>query len=162
MTPEPLGRLCAAVGVLVCYIALAGLMATGLGAQELTLRPLTDHLEEGDGDPSGSLRYAANRCSALFSLIGLQRQNRGDAATSEMYSDWVIGFAAVALRAGVELGHTTQEALDQNREAVDEIREVLDDRMDRNMTFSRSYYANDPLLSSDVRTCRDLVDQLRL
>lgn len=143
-------------------MALATCTGTGLSAQQPTLRPLSDYLEDREDDPSGTLVYAANRCSALFDLIGRQRRDRGDDATAEMYSDWVIGFGAVALRATVGSGRPSQDAIQRNREAVEEIKRVLTERMDRNMAFSRSYYADDPLLSDDLRTCRDLVDELRL
>jgi hypothetical protein len=160
MTSDPSGRLCSAVAVLgIAFTALSG---TTLSAQEPTLRPLSDHLEERERDPSGSVLYAATRCSALFDLVSAQRENRGDDATADMYSDWVIGFGAVALRAAVDSGRSSQDAIQQNREAVDEMKRILSARMDRNMAFSRSYYANDPLLSGDLRTCRDLVDELRL
>ncbi|MDH3207990.1 MAG: hypothetical protein OEO79_15395 [Gemmatimonadota bacterium] len=160
MTSEPSGRLYPAVGVL--WIAFTALSGTTLSAQESTLRPLSAHLQEPQSDPSGSLLYAATRCSALFALISAQRENRGDDATAEMYSDWVIGFGATALRAAVDLGRSSQDAIQQNGEAVDGMKRVLSERMDRNMAFSRSYYADDPLLSGDLRTCRDLVDELRL
>ena len=143
-------------------IALVGLAATALDAQEPTLRSVSEHLEQGAEDPVGTRRFAARRCSALFSLISVQMGDRGDRATAEMYANWVIGFGVVATMAGMELGSTRAEARRENESAVDEIGEVLKQRMNRNMAFSRSYYMNDPLLSSDVRTCRDLVDEFRL
>ena len=136
-------------------------MTAGLSAQAPTLRPLSEYLQE-EQDPTRGRRYAANRCGALFSLISTQRAIRGDAGTAEMYSDWVIGFGAVALGAVVEPGLTSRDALGQNQEAFDRIKEILTERMDRNMALSGSYYADDPLLGNDFRTCRDLVDQFRL
>jgi hypothetical protein len=79
-----------------------------------------------------------------------------------MYANWVIGFGAVAVRASVELGSTSQDAVHENEEVVDQIAQILEERMDRHMRFSGSYFAGDQLLSSDLRTCRDLVDELGL
>ena len=146
----------------ITVMALVGVATTSLEAQEAPLRPLSDHLARSAEDPAGGMRYAARRCSALFSLISAQRRNRGDLATSEMYANWVIGFGAVAVRASVELGSTSQDAVHENEEAVDQIAQILKERMDRHMRFSGSYFAGDRLLSSDLQTCRDLVDELGL
>ena len=140
---------------------LAGCMAVGSSAQEPPLRPLSQHLEQGEPDDSASLHYVASRCSVLFSLVGVQRGNRGDRGSAEMYTDWAIGFQTVALRTATEAAGTTQEALSEIEEDFERIRGVLDERMRRSMAGGNRY-GYDPLIASDVRTCRDLVDQLRL
>ena len=126
-------------------IALVGLAATALGAQEPTLRPVSEHLEQGAEDPVGTRRFAARRCSALFSLISVQMGDRGDHATAEMYANWVIGFGVVATMAGMELGSARAEARQDDESAVDQITEVLKERMSRNMAFA---FEPDPLKGS--------------
>ena len=62
----------------------------------------------------------------------------------------------------MELGSTAAEALRDNESAVSQITNVLTERLNRNMALSGTYYVGDPLLSGDVRTCRDMVDELGL
>lgn len=145
--------------MLALFLVLALLVVAGreLGSQEAALRPLAEYLEQSGAASQEVLRYATQRCSALFSLVAEERQRRGDAATAEMYTGWSIGFQVYASRSALASGRSTREALQANRDAITEIRERLAERLSRLV-----YIADDPLLSEDVPTCRDLVDELDL
>lgn len=138
----------------VLVLLLLASTSVAVRAQEQSLRPLSDYLEH-PGDEVATRTYVMRRCSALFSLVADQRRLRRDQATAEMYTDWSIGFRVHALRATLDSGWTAQEAQAVNEDAIGKLVDILRERIRRTI-----YIAQDPLLSSDVRTCRRLVDDL--
>jgi hypothetical protein len=134
-------------------LALGALVASVLGVQEPPLRPVSEYLTSAD---SSTTPYVARRCSALLSLVGERWARRGDAGTAQMYAGWSIGFEVVAAKTDEEVGNGADQAR-LNRSALDHIKEIVKERMDRSIDLGA-----DPLLSSDLQTCRDLVDRLHL
>ena len=136
---------------------LLSLIATQLGAQESRLRPLSQHLAEAADDSVETMRYVTRRCSGLYSLVSDQYDRRRDPGTAEMYLDWSLGFVLAAARADIELGSSPEQAVHDNGVAITQITERLRERMNRTRSLGE-----DRLLSSDVRTCRIVVDELGL
>lgn len=141
----------------ISRVAIATLAATSLSAQESPLRPVSDLLAGSDDDSVAITRYIARRCSGLFSLISARYERNRDQGTADMYTRWSIGFEVAAARDEIELESTVEEALRNNKALVAQITNRLRERMNRTRAL-----ADDPLLSSDLRTCRDLVDDLGL
>ena len=139
------------------WVALMSVVAFPLGAQESPLRPLSEHLAEAPEGSAETMRYVARRCSSLFSLVREQYERRHDAGTAEMYMGWSLGFELVAARADIELGTSPEDAVNNNRVGIAQITDRLRERMNRTRSLG-----DDPLLASDVRTCRVLVDDLAL
>ncbi len=137
--------------------AFLSLAATPLIAQEPPLRAVTALLAEAQNDSVATRRSVARRCSGLFSLVADRYERRRDLGTAEMYTTWSIGFEVAAVGADLDLGSTPEEALRNNEVEIAQIKDRLRDRMNRTR-----WLGDDPLLSSDVRTCRDLVDDLGL
>jgi len=130
----------------------------GILAQDPPLRPLTEYLEDG-GTAVRSVppEYVARRCSALFSLVAERRERRGDPGTAEMYRAWSIGFATQAATLSRRDAPPDVATLRQNEVAIGEVRDTLGRRLTRFFNLG-----DDPVLSSDVRSCRDLVDAMGL
>lgn len=139
------------------FLALVG---GDVGAQQTSLRPLSENLERIREDPNWLL-LATRRCSALYSLVAAARRGRGDLETADMYAGWSIGFQIRALGLANELasesGWKVQDVREVNEASIAQTESRLGERLERAGDFGR-----DPLLSSDFRTCRGLVDELGL
>lgn len=141
----------------ILWVALL-LLSVPLSAQEQpSLRPVAVLLAEAQTDSVATMRYVARRCSGFFALVSNQYQRRRDAGTAEMYTTWSIGFEVAAARADIQLGSTAEEAVRNNELGISQIADRLRERMNRTRALG-----DDPLLSSDLRTCRRLVDELGL
>jgi len=121
-------------------------------------RPLSENLEQIRDDDDWLL-LATRRCSALFIVMAELRRGVGDPDTGEMYIGWSKGFEALALMSAERIGRGWEP---RNVPQVNE-REIrrTADRMLERVRFVGGL-ANDPVLASDLRTCRDLVDELQL
>jgi hypothetical protein len=132
-------------------------VAFPLGAQESPLRPLSEQLAEAPEGSAETMRYVARRCSALFSLVSDQYERRRDAGTAEMYMSWSLNFELAAARVDIELGASPEDAVRNNKAEIAQMADGLRERVNRARSLG-----DDPLLASDVRTCRVLVDDLGL
>lgn len=139
------------------WVASMSVVAFPLGAQESPLRPLSEQLAEAPEGSAETMRYVARRCSALFSLVSDQYEQRRDAGTAEMYMSWSLGFELAAARVDIELGATPEDAVRNNKAGIAQIADGLRERVNRTRSLG-----DDPLLANDVRTCRVLVDDLGL
>jgi hypothetical protein len=157
--PDPTTRLNAArYSILrglrsISWVTMATLAAASVGAQEPPLRPVSDLL--AGTDSVATKPYIARRCSGLFSLTSDRYERLRDQDTADMYTRWSIGFEVVAIQAEIELGGTADEAVGNNTASIAQITDRLRERMNR-----IRIRGNDPLLSSDLRRCRALVDEL--
>ncbi|MGD2047306.1 MAG: hypothetical protein PVJ80_09570 [Gemmatimonadota bacterium] len=155
-------RGCGLIRVLGSVLLLCATLCATADAQETGIVSITEYRARHPDVESGArLLFETRRCSALFSLVAESRRDRGDEGTAEMYTDWRIGFevraAELVAREGSASRIQLQDVARANQDAIERIQDQLRARMRR-----AGGLATDPLLSSDFRTCRALVDELRL
>ncbi len=141
--------------------ALAICAACGLRAQTPGLRPIRTYLEAADSGDVSALRYVARRCTALFALIKNHLEQRGDSATAARYEAAGVAFLTLADSAERAMGSSKSDAAVSTQRGIEAIAHLLVSRMNANMAATGSYYAEDDLLRSDVRTCTDLTTRAR-
>jgi hypothetical protein len=132
-------------------------LAQPTSAQELELRPISEHIALLDQDSIGVFRYAVRRCAGLYLLASEASEARSpDLGTT--YFEAATQFLGLAIRADEALGSTAEHAQEATVVAVSDISELYRVRFRRNMAVSGSYFVDDPLVRADFEMCRSLAD----